>query len=316
MNKKLEDTGERMIPEYHKSHLLYGEHIVRYQAAQSLAEGKVVLDLASGAGYGTKMLAVTAKKVYGVDNNREAIEYAKKNYSTKNIEFLVGEATNIPLDDNSIDLIVSFETLEHIKDYKKFLAQVKRVLKKDGVFIVSTPNDKEFPEDNEFHEHEFTYSELKRLLDSYFAHRQFYFQSSWLYSGLFDEDNLSSEWQQSVFTNQTAPEAPGSSIYFISVCSDLPIKRRVQPLAAIAEPWSERRRRGYEQTAEKHMKEQAAVIKHLDNENKHKHEVIEVLEKQLKTIQSELDKAHNSLFGKAYRTGRIVKRKINGKKNT
>ncbi len=64
---ELVNDYERMVPEFHKDNLIYAEHITRYMAAKPLMKNKVVLDIASGSGYGTKMLAETAKYVYGVD---------------------------------------------------------------------------------------------------------------------------------------------------------------------------------------------------------------------------------------------------------
>lgn len=142
----LQDTGERMIPGFHGRTIMYAEHMTRYIAAQELSDGKVVLDIAAGSGYGTNILAQKAKKAYGVDVSPDAIKYAQENYGAKNIEFLVGDAEEIPLPDKSVDLVITFETIEHVKNYKKFLSEISRVLKEDGLAIVSTPNDEEFTE--------------------------------------------------------------------------------------------------------------------------------------------------------------------------
>src|SRR5581483_6067845 len=164
MSSRLSDTGERMIPKKHQGKLIYAEHITRYQAAAELAKGKVVLDIACGTGYGTKLLAQSAKKAYGVDIDPNAVKYAKENYSAKNTEYLVGDGESIPLDDGSVDLLVTFETIEHVRNYRKFLDEIIRVLKPDGLAIVSTPNDLEFAEGNHFHLHEFKLQELTGLL--------------------------------------------------------------------------------------------------------------------------------------------------------
>src|SRR6185436_11181815 len=97
--KKLENTGERMIPALHAGELMYAEHVTRYEAAAAIIKDKVVLDIASGSGYGTKMLAEHAKKVYGVDVSAEAVDYAKERFSAKNVEYRVGSGTQIPLED-------------------------------------------------------------------------------------------------------------------------------------------------------------------------------------------------------------------------
>ena len=117
----LENDYERMVPEFHKGTIIYGEHLVRYLAAQQIVKGKTVLDIASGSGYGTYSLAKTAKKVYGVDVLADAIHYSKQNYNKSNIEYLQGDGVAIPLKDNSVDVVVSFETIEHIEDYRTFM---------------------------------------------------------------------------------------------------------------------------------------------------------------------------------------------------
>jgi ubiquinone/menaquinone biosynthesis C-methylase UbiE len=119
----MKDTGERLIPEGHHQTLTYGEHISRYLSVTDVVKDKVVLDIASGTGYGTQLIAKTAKKVYGVDYSPEAIEYSKQNHSSDNVEFKVGDAHNIPMDDKSVDVVVSLETIEHLKDPAKFLHQ-------------------------------------------------------------------------------------------------------------------------------------------------------------------------------------------------
>ncbi len=78
--KELRDTGERLIPEGNHKTLTYGEHLARYQSVLSSVKGKVVADIASGAGYGTNLLASMAKTITGIDYSEEAIEYSKKLY--------------------------------------------------------------------------------------------------------------------------------------------------------------------------------------------------------------------------------------------
>ena len=264
-DKSIEDTGERMVPAYHKGHIVYAEHIVRYEAVRALVAGKTVLDIASGSGYGTHLIAQAAKQVYGVDADKEAVRYASKNYSDKNVAFLEGSGTAIPLENNSVDIIVSFETIEHIEDYRTFMSEVKRVLKTDGLFVLSTPNDVEFPETNHFHIHEFKRKELEALAKRYFKNASVYYQGTWLCSGLFADGQLDTEWERQVHVMQTAPIKPGQSIYFYLLCSNRDITESIEPLAAIGEHYSERRRQEYDASVREHIKEQAAIIQHLDD---------------------------------------------------
>ncbi len=266
-DKTIKDTGERMVPAYHKSHMVYGEHIVRYEAAMQLVSGLNVLDIASGTGYGSALLSKSAKTVVGVDISKQAISYSKKNYASKKVTFAVGSCTDIPLADGSVDAVVSFETIEHIADYQKFMSEIKRVLRDDGLLILSTPNDSEFPETNEYHEHEFTQTELMQLLKKHFIYIDNYYQVSWLYTGLMTKENIGSEWSSNIETINAAPVSAERATYFFMVCSNHKINNTLKPIAAISESWSERKIQEYEQSVRKLIEEQGAIIRHLKNEN-------------------------------------------------
>ncbi len=259
-NTTLENDYERMVPEFHKGTLTYAEHITRYDSAKSLVNNKIVLDIASGSGYGTKILASKAKYVYGVDVNQKAINYAKKMYNAKNIEYLVGDGEKIPLENDSVDLVTTFETIEHIKDYRKFLDEVSRVLKDEGMAIVSTPNDLEFAEGNHFHLHEFTYNELKGLLKKHFKHIDSYFQATSKFVALGDESIFNREGEIKVPVINLSPTHPNKYLYFYLVCSNKPIKNKIKPIASIGEHYSDRL---LQQEKQKHQK----VINDLLNEN-------------------------------------------------
>ena len=236
----LENDFERMIPEYHKSGIIYAEHIVRYKAAADIVKGKVILDIASGSGYGTALLSKSAAKVYGVDVSADAVAYAQAHYGASNISYSQGDGQKIPLEDATVDIVVSFETIEHIKDYKQFIEEVKRVLKPDGLLLLSTPNDKEFAEGNHFHLHEFKYEELHSLMRGYFSHIKDYFQGTWICSAIGDEMLMGSEWDMSIMTQQAAPIVQDKVLYFFMLCANRPIKEVVTPRNAIGEHWSAR----------------------------------------------------------------------------
>lgn len=171
-------TGERLVPEFNDRSFLYEEHIARYRFAENFCEGKTVLDIACGSGYGAALLSKKAKKVYGVDISKEAIEYSNKNYKEPNIEFIVGDVRAIPVEDNSIDLAVSFETIEHVNynEQEKFIGEIKRILKKDGVFICSTPNMANYPSGSQFHKGELSLEKFKRILGKGFKNIFIYHQ--------------------------------------------------------------------------------------------------------------------------------------------
>lgn len=294
-DKSIADSGERMVPAYHKGHMVYGEHIVRYQAATEIVRNKVVLDIASGSGYGTAQLAKSAKKVFGVDLDVDAIKYAKKNYFSNNTEFIKGSGTKIPLQEDSVDVVVSFETIEHIEHYNIFMQEIVRVLRPNGLLILSTPNDIEFPEDNHYHVHEFEEKELRSLVKKYFKNTKDYYQATWLYNALVDKDGLGTEWQAQIQTMQTAPISPKKSIYFFMLCSNRALSETVEPIAAISEHYSARSNQEYEKSVRKLIEEQGAIILHQENQ-------VKQLEVRLQNIKNPV----KSLAVKAKRFSRRI----------
>lgn len=141
-------------------------HEKRYRFAQPYCSGKRVLDAACGVGYGSALLAETARHVVGVDVDEEAIAYARKRYAEPNVEFVVTDLTDPSLPAPAFDVVCSFETLEHLPDRRLFLAHLTRALDDDGVLIVSTPRadvTTETPE-NEFHCVEYSRDDFEALL--------------------------------------------------------------------------------------------------------------------------------------------------------
>ncbi|HEX5424420.1 MAG TPA: class I SAM-dependent methyltransferase, partial [Candidatus Acidoferrales bacterium] len=133
----LEYTGERMVPEV-ADRFTFWEHVYRYAFACRFVPGKRVLDIACGEGYGTAALGrAGAQSVVGVDVSSEACIHAKARYA---VDARLGDAESIPLPDASVDVVVSFETIEHVSSPPRFLAECARVLVRGGTLIVSTPN--------------------------------------------------------------------------------------------------------------------------------------------------------------------------------
>lgn len=303
---KLPNDFERMIPEYHKGGLIYGEHIIRYEGCVKFIKNKVVLDIASGSGYGTAILAKSAEKVYGVDISADSIQYAKENYAAKNIKYLVGDGENIPLPNSSIDTVVSFETIEHVKDYEQFIKEIKRVLKPNGQLIISTPNDIEFAEGNHFHLHEFKYQELKKLLRKYFKSTESYFQGTWTYSALLPESMLSKEWEKDIKTRNVAPLTIDQALYFFLICSESPIKTNLDPLGAISGHYSERKLQEKEKLTLQHVQNLQVIADNRANE-------IKIRDKQIKQLESHLHRIFNSKSWQLARAVAKVKQKLSMK---
>lgn len=155
-------------------------HQDRYRFACEYTENKDVIDCASGTGYGADILEKLgrAKSVVGVEINKEAVEYANKLYGAGNVKFLLGSILELPFEDNSFDIFTSFETIEHVENEKQQLSEVKRVLKHNGLYILSTPNDWNNEFINPYHVRSYTYESLKSALSDDFEILKIYNQNS------------------------------------------------------------------------------------------------------------------------------------------
>jgi SAM-dependent methyltransferase len=162
-------SGERMIPAQADG-ATFWEHITRYRFAASFVQGKRVLDIACGEGYGAAALsAAGAQQLIGVDVDADTCEHARQTYR---VDARQGSAEDIPLADASVDVIVSFETIEHLSSPHRFLEECHRVLAPGGQIVISTPNqpvyDARTPA-NPFHHHEMTLEEFRSSLAKHFT---------------------------------------------------------------------------------------------------------------------------------------------------
>jgi len=148
----------------------------KYEQAAELAKKFlkktfVVLDVGCGDGRMEELLAPKVKKIIGVDNQERPLQFAKLLVTHKNVEFMKN-GKKLPVPDNSIDALVCFDVIEHIpiNAVKSFVSEIKRVLRKKGVFVVTTPNRKELRgrffghKVDSKHYQEFTIPELQELL--------------------------------------------------------------------------------------------------------------------------------------------------------
>lgn len=178
MEKK--STGERL--EFYDFSDVTVEHLHRYAIANDFIEGKVVLDIASGEGYGSNILAQKALKVIGVDIDIDSVKDANEKYIKNNLKYIVGSADNIPIESNSIDVVVSFETIEHHDKHDEMLLEIKRVLKKDGLLIMSSPDKKNYSDipnfKNRFHVKELYFEEFEEIIKKNFKFSDFYVQKA------------------------------------------------------------------------------------------------------------------------------------------
>ena len=176
---KIEFTGERFTPECERE--IWYEHYHRYAFAKRLVTDKRVLDVASGEGYGSHILAQNAQSVIGVDIDKISVEHASKKYKKDNLNYIESSCLCLPIENDSIDVVVSFETLEHLAEHKEMLAEFDRILKTDGFLVISTPDKYHYSDatgfNNEFHVKELYQHEFKALLDAHWQQQTWYAQS-------------------------------------------------------------------------------------------------------------------------------------------
>lgn len=225
-----------MTPQFDQGSLLYFEHVSRYIFASQFVKGKSVIDLATGSGYGACILSTQgARKVTGVDNSKDAIAYAIKTYKASGLKYVFSEASSLPFDKGAFDVCVSFETIEHLKNQEKFIKEIKRVLKKDGLLVLSTPNKKIYPKGNIFHTKEFTSSGLSKLLRPHFKYLRLLFQNNVFGSYILEKSSLRgrlkegpsiSSWPNfSVTAARLFNRTPDQNSYIIVLASDQPIPK-------------------------------------------------------------------------------------------
>lgn len=179
----IEYTGERVIPDLMKleSGILL-EHLARYQFSSYYLEGRV-LDIACGSGYGSHMLAKVGKKrieqLVAVDCDPNTVAYALKRYHHPLVEYRCEDAEDpqLPQKLGTFDMIISFETIEHVEKEEQFLSNLYQMLRPGGTLVLSTPFGKGRGEPcgSPFHYHQLTIDQFKGLFSDY-TEKDFYFQ--------------------------------------------------------------------------------------------------------------------------------------------
>jgi SAM-dependent methyltransferase len=167
-NATLTLTGERTLPGIPDETYWFQRHVVAYRLLHTEASGAVVLDAGCGEGYGLAMLADGgARRVIGADLDPVTVAHARRRYTRPGgvVEVHACELMALPLDDDTVDVTVSFQVIEHLHDVPGYLASLRRVTRPGGRVVIATPNRLTFTPGcdvpvNPFHVREFTAAEL------------------------------------------------------------------------------------------------------------------------------------------------------------
>jgi ubiquinone/menaquinone biosynthesis C-methylase UbiE len=222
-------TGERFLPGC-TGEIAY-EHWHRYAFARRFAEGRRVLDAACGEGYGTALLASVAANVVGVDIDIATIEHARATYGeSARQRFIAAACTGFPMPSASIDLVVSFETIEHLsaEEQRQMLSEFARVMKPEGVLVLSSPNKPLYNHAragaNPYHVAELDRDALSRLLSRQFPAQRWFAQRVAFWSTLWKEgDRKAGEplRAEAMLGNasEVVPCATPEAMYFVVVAA-------------------------------------------------------------------------------------------------
>ena len=217
-----EFTGERFIPGQGGAMIAY-EHIHRYAFAARWAPGKRVLDFATGSGWGAALLAGQAAALWAVDIDFPSLQGAADQYRCANVLFLQADGVKLPFPDGSMDLVVAFEVLEHVREQEGLVKELARVTSAGGVVVISTPDKAAYSDargyTNPFHVSEFYRDDFLVLLNAHFR-RVRLFRQQVRAGSLIDPDE--GRGRQVEILTAPSPDPPGPAVapmYLLALCS-------------------------------------------------------------------------------------------------
>jgi O-antigen biosynthesis protein len=224
----LDWTGERFVPWTPDVQVAY-EHLQRFAWAAPLVAGQRVLDLGSGEGFGSAVLASTAASVVGVDVDERAVEHATLNHGRPGLEFRAGSALDLAfLGDERFDAVVAFEVVEHVAEPEALLEQARAVLAPGGLLVLSTPDRRTYRKGGEapdpYHERELSEAELRDLLGARFGNVALWGQRTLAGARLAALDAAGDPEPAIAFVERTgeswAPAEEPAPVYLVALASD------------------------------------------------------------------------------------------------
>ena len=225
-HEPLDKTGERLLTDVCDNNVL--EHLHRYGVAMEFCRGRRVLDIASGEGYGSNLIATVAESVRGVDISADAVAHARGKYRRPNLEYVQGSADAVPLPDASVDVVVSFETVEHHDRHAEMMSEIRRVLRPGGLLVISSPDKLNYTDlsgvKNPYHVKELYREEFHALVRAHFANTSMLLQRVVYGSLLAPEGGARGfvEYEGS-FDSMSAYEELRRPLYNLCVASDGPL---------------------------------------------------------------------------------------------
>jgi glycosyltransferase involved in cell wall biosynthesis len=298
---EMEWTGERFLPWIEGSQMHY-EHLHRYALAAHFAKGKRVLDLACGEGYGTYMLAKKAEYVAGVEIDNPTVQHARSRYSKDNLEFIEGSILAVPIEsEKKFDVVVCFEVIEHIAEHDKLLSEVKRLLKDDGLLIVSTPNKAIYTDAPDyrdpFHVKELYVEEFTSLLRRYFKHSHIFGQRVYAGSNMWSThdhkfrgyvEEVVKKGDMEFYSTERTNKEP---VHFIALASDASLR----PSTSITDSWLTDVSNTVFNDYEKQLQHKDARISSLDTNLQEKVSHIYNLESHIRRLEYQIYQMQQSI---------------------
>lgn len=227
--------GERVVEGIHYGWLMK-DHIARYDHVAHICRGRRVLDVATGTGYGANILRRNgAASVVAVDREQAALDYAAGRYGTNGLEWVNGDAYDLPFD-NEFDVVISFETIEHLKEPERFVEQCTKAVASDGVCVISTPENVGGPFVSEYHELEFNRTEFRELLERHFGSVRLFGQRRELALPIRILDGLPDRYWNSIVDGGRGSHRLYTLMDRINKAPNVALAR----IVGLGEPWRER----------------------------------------------------------------------------
>jgi len=159
-----------------EQYLGYLRHFAAYRFAENYVKDKRVLEIGCGTGYGSDYLSPVTDSMVSIDQWKDGIASCHKTLSSDDLSFIPANALKLPFMDESFDVIISFQVIEHFspKDCPQYISEIRRTLRKNGTFIATTPNSnlRLLPlqkQRNPEHMREYNPRTLRRLLKAHFG---------------------------------------------------------------------------------------------------------------------------------------------------